>query len=390
MNGDVLGEATADASGAFFLFADLGASEDPRVLTLTETWLDGTTVEAPASVILAPVPPLEVAEAEDQAEPEAVVTEGVAAEDAAESVEGANEGAEVALADSGAPADEAATGAVDEAASEEVAALDTDSRVEPDAADDAPSAPADGRSGEDGADVAAVEATPLPDASQPAAPTVLLADEEGVRVLQSSGDQPEALANITIDAISYDAEGEVSLSGRSTGASAVRVYLNNKPLIDTEIGESGQWRTELPDVDTGTYTLRVDELDAEGAVISRAETPFKREAVEDIRALDTAPSAEIAPVSLITVQPGNTLWGIAREKYGEGLLYVRVFRGQQRPYPQPGPDLSGADLHCSGLTPHEAGSGAWAGVSGLCGGHGLAAPAFHLSVLARGRHPSGV
>lgn len=30
-------------------------------------------------------------------------------------------------------------------------------------------------------------------------------------------------------------------------------------------------------------------------------------------------------MALITVQPGNTLWGIARDKYGEGLLYVRVF-----------------------------------------------------------------
>ena len=30
-------------------------------------------------------------------------------------------------------------------------------------------------------------------------------------------------------------------------------------------------------------------------------------------------------MSLITVQPGNTLWGIASEKYGDGFLYVRVF-----------------------------------------------------------------
>ena len=105
----------------------------------------------------------------------------------------------------------------------------------------------------------------------------------------------------------------------------MRVYLNNRPLVDAEIGEGGQWRTELPDVDTGTYTLRVDELDSEGSVVSRAETPFRREAVEAIQALDTAPRTELAPVSLITVQPGNTLWGIAREKYGEGLLYVRVF-----------------------------------------------------------------
>jgi nucleoid-associated protein YgaU len=105
----------------------------------------------------------------------------------------------------------------------------------------------------------------------------------------------------------------------------VRVYLDNQPLIDVEIGADGQWRTELPEVDTGTYTLRVDELNEEGRVVSRAETPFRRESVEAIQALENAPATSIAPVSLITVQPGNTLWGIAREKYGEGILYVRVF-----------------------------------------------------------------
>ena len=162
----------------------------------------------------------------------------------------------------------------------------------------------------------------------PSAPTVLIADEEGVRVVQSSGDQPEAMANVSIDAITYDTEGEVALSGRSTGASTVRVYIDNQPLISTDIAADGQWRVGLPDVDTGTYTLRVDELNAEGTVVSRAETPFRREPVEAIQSLTAerrTADAELAPVSLITVQPGNTLWGIATEKYGDGFLYVRVF-----------------------------------------------------------------
>ena len=190
----------------------------------------------------------------------------------------------------------------------------------------APEAPAGGTEAEELASVQTPLAPkPVDDVAMPVAPTVLLADEEGVRVLQNSGDQPQALSNVSIDTISYDAEGEVSLAGRSTGATAVRVYLNNQPLIETDIGDGGQWRTELPDVDTGTYTLRVDELNDAGEVISRAETPFKREAVEAIQALDSRPEAQVAPVSLITVQPGNTLWGIAREKYGEGPLYVRVF-----------------------------------------------------------------
>ncbi|MEP1651141.1 MAG: LysM peptidoglycan-binding domain-containing protein, partial [Paracoccaceae bacterium] len=147
----------------------------------------------------------------------------------------------------------------------------------------------------------------------------------GIRVLQSAGDLPEALTNVSIDSISYDAEGEVALAGRSTGAALVRVYLNNALLIEADIGAGGQWRTELPDVDTGTYTLRVDEVNAAGEVVSRAETPFRRESIAAIRSIEEESEMSIAPVSLITVQPGNTLWGIAREKYGDGPLFVRVF-----------------------------------------------------------------
>ena len=29
----------------------------------------------------------------------------------------------------------------------------------------------------------------------------------------------------------------------------------------------------------------------------------------------------------MTVQPGFTLWGIAQERYGDGVLYVQVLRG---------------------------------------------------------------
>ena len=61
------------------------------------------------------------------------------------------------------------------------------------------------------------------------------------------------------------------------------------------------------------------------AKIVSVGTPFfYKEAVEAIRALDDG-LTERSAVALVTVQPGNTLWGIARERYGEGPLYVRVF-----------------------------------------------------------------
>jgi len=34
-------------------------------------------------------------------------------------------------------------------------------------------------------------------------------------------------------------------------------------------------------------------------------------------------------VAVRTVQPGNTLWAIAQERYGDGILYVRVFEANR-------------------------------------------------------------
>ncbi|NNE86718.1 MAG: hypothetical protein HKN27_01470, partial [Silicimonas sp.] len=277
VDGKTAGEATADTSGNFVMFLNLGASDTPRVLALTETWLDGTELDAEASVILGPIAPAEVVVAAPTPSRETQETQDVAAtEPEAE----AEESAEVSAA------------VQPEAETEEPAIA-----FVPD-----PVAPITG-------DAPATE--PTPEIATPAAPTVFIADETGVRVLQSAGDVPDALTNVSIDSISYDAAGEVALSGRATGSSLVRVYLNNSLLIEADIGPGGQWRTDLPDVDTGTYTLRVDEVNASGDVISRAETPFRREAIAAIRSIEQETEMSLAPVSLITVQPGNTLWGIA-------------------------------------------------------------------------------
>ncbi|MCR8726326.1 LysM peptidoglycan-binding domain-containing protein [Frigidibacter sp. ROC022] len=169
-------------------------------------------------------------------------------------------------------------------------------------------------------------------AASPAPPRVLLADEAGIKVLQPGG-APAVLDSVAIDSIAYDTEGEVILTGRGTADGFVRVYIDNSEVITAAVDADGQWRTDLPDVDKGVYTLRVDEIDAEGAVTSRAETPFLREAAADIvaanpelREVGTGPGAQRMSV---IVQPGNTLWGIAKENYGQGVLYVRVFEANR-------------------------------------------------------------
>jgi hypothetical protein len=60
----------------------------------------------------------------------------------------------------------------------------------------------------------------------------------------------------------------------------VRVYLDNRSVGALEVDPQGRWRGDIEDIKTGIYTLRVDELDQGGDVISRVETPFKRESPE--------------------------------------------------------------------------------------------------------------
>ncbi len=164
-------------------------------------------------------------------------------------------------------------------------------------------------------------------ATDPAAeaPAVILADEGGVRVLQDPDLPSEATETVVIDAITYDSEGSVELSGRGAGEGFVRLYLDNTPIELTDVDENGNWRAALPDVDTGVYTLRVDEVDAEGLVTSRIETPFRREDAAAIRTLASAQIDQTRRLNLVTVQPGNTLWGISSRAYGDGLLYVKLF-----------------------------------------------------------------
>jgi nucleoid-associated protein YgaU len=256
-----------------------------------------------------------------EATPEVAAADG----DAAAAPEAAAAG-ETAAADAAPPAapvpqpedGQAAT------ASEQIASAPAETAGAPAAAD-----LATGTAAAEMATVATGEAEPAAEAAEaaetpePTAPAVLLSDAEGVRVLQSgSTEAPDA---VSVDAISYDETGEVTLTGRATGAGSVRVYLDNRPILTTEVEEGGQWSTALPDVDTGVYTLRVDEIAADGSVVSRVETPFQREPVQTILALAEEEGSQTSPVRLVTVQPGNTLWGISRRSYGEGTLYVRVF-----------------------------------------------------------------
>lgn len=148
---------------------------------------------------------------------------------------------------------------------------------------------------------------------------VLKSDAEGVRLLNLP--QPDAMTSVALDTIGYSDGGDVQLTGRAQPDTArVRVYLDNLSVISLPVDAQGRWRGDLPDVDEGVYTLRVDEVNNAGDISSRVETPFKRESAEVL----AQAAATDGPIKSITVQAGATLWAIARERYGDGTLYLRV------------------------------------------------------------------
>lgn len=175
---------------------------------------------------------------------------------------------------------------------------------------------------------------------KPAA-TVFVADPTGVKILQS--DQSVSPDQVVLDAISYDDAGNVVLSGRGTAGATLNLYLDNVLTQSAQVDAGGFWRVNGTGIAAGVYTLRIDQIGQDGKIKSRFETPFKREdratlaqaVVADAAADSMGGAAEqgaetdlgtaASLISAITVQPGNTLWGISRERYGEGVLYVRVF-----------------------------------------------------------------
>jgi nucleoid-associated protein YgaU len=383
LDGLEIAKAAADGAGAFVFLTTLPPADVPRSLSLQATGADGAARVSDVEAIVAPFAgPVAVAAAEaEAAKPEEAATEAApetTAETAAAAGEASESAATAEVAAAGSTTAEAAASAVDK---------------------------------------------PL------AAPAVVMAGPQGIEVKQAAS----AAESLAIDAISYTDTGDVEIAGSAPGRGFVRLYLDNKVVTESKIAEDGTWRTALTSVEAGIYTLRVDEVDSAGKVVSRVETPFRREAPEVLAKLTKAQTAEtqgaatqgaetqateaqtaeaqtaeaqatepqatepqaaeaqaaeaqaaeaqaagtpatetqatetqatetqatepqaagtqaaetqaagtqpkqasataaaVAPqpapkrVQAITVQPGNTLWAIARERYGSGMLYVRLF-----------------------------------------------------------------
>ena len=173
--------------------------------------------------------------------------------------------------------------------------------------------PASGR-----ADHPAAAAVALETPGEEALAVLLPKDGRGEgRVLQAPGriGSDGQLALLMLD---YDETGQIRLSGEASPGAAVRVYVDNELSGEALVGEDGAWTCTLDrTLAPGSYTLRVDQLDPAGQPVARLETPFTRVAQPPVHG--------DALVDYVIVQPGNSLWRIARRLFGSGFEYVHIY-----------------------------------------------------------------
>jgi nucleoid-associated protein YgaU len=160
--------------------------------------------------------------------------------------------------------------------------------------------------------------------SAPAEPVAMLLPRDGKgtgRILQAPG-RLSAEGTLALMTVSYDESGEVLLSGEAPPGVPVRIYVDDRPAALVVGDAKGGWSSGLGEaLAPGTYTLRLDQLDADGKAVARIETPFTR--------VSEPPVEGDLRVDYVVVQPGNSLWRIARRLSGKGLDYVHIYGTNQ-------------------------------------------------------------
>lgn len=154
---------------------------------------------------------------------------------------------------------------------------------------------------------AVVAVAPTTEPARPAAPTAI-----------PQGRPP---GGVSVDAVDYGPGGDVSFAGRAAPGEAVRLYLDGQHVGDARADAEGRWNLapETPIEPGRTQALRADQVAPDGRVTARVQVPFQR--------------AETPPEGLregsIVVQPGHSLWRIARETYGRGIRYTVIYEANR-------------------------------------------------------------
>ena len=162
--------------------------------------------------------------------------------------------------------------------------------------------------------------------SRDATPLVVLGRPgEASQVLQSPFDGV-SMGTLALETVDYDEAGAVIFSGQAEPGARVRVLADGQLVGQTTADEAGRWSVQADETFApGIYDLQIDQLlsyfdkDGDGRVTAVIVLPFERVSAEELRMGENR----------VVVQPGNSLWRIARRLYGEGVQYTVIYEANR-------------------------------------------------------------
>lgn len=143
---------------------------------------------------------------------------------------------------------------------------------------------------------------------------------EASRVWQCPSCADSEMGSLVLETVDYDETGAVIFAGRAEAGSTVRIFANGALVGSVTAGPDGRWALQAGALlAPGRYDLQVDQLDSDGNVTAVIALPFERVAAEDLN---------MGPDSVV-VQPGNSLWRLARQLYGRGVQYTVIYEANR-------------------------------------------------------------
>jgi nucleoid-associated protein YgaU len=150
------------------------------------------------------------------------------------------------------------------------------------------------------------------------------------RLLQAPADPAAEAARpprLGLDVVDYDDAGGMRFAGSAPPGAQIRVYVGRDHAGDAVADATGRWAlTPGQQPSIGRHTLRIDQLAAAGTVAARIELPFQRDAIPD----------DLLRDGRVIVQPGFSLWWIARRVYGQGVRYTTIYAANRDQIRDPG------------------------------------------------------
>ncbi|MAH78433.1 MAG: hypothetical protein CMP41_00690 [Rickettsiales bacterium] len=123
---------------------------------------------------------------------------------------------------------------------------------------------------------------------------------------------------IVLDLVEYSPKGNLLLSGRSEVNSELTFFIDNNVLGTVKSDEDGFWNFySQDDITFGEFELRIDLASKNNGSFSLITSVFKEK-------LDKLVDA--SKKGSFVVQPGNSLWRIARRTMGGGIFYTEIYK----------------------------------------------------------------